>query len=373
MDIVPACVLSAALALLAPLALSPLGAAPSPARRPSEIKADYSAVVSRLDQTCDWQSCHDREVRHAWALAGDWLAAYLDGHATASAADLVASLADLDPHSAPGKPADEVRALHGQALDLGTGDFAVAMQYGETGTFFVIGRSKEGRSRVRWSIDTYAGSAAARSELRCWKVDADCGPLYGTIEPLPPTDRELPRFYLNAGFAGNGMTIGAQTSVWVWTGDAARPLAVLEYSEMLGDDRTIEFDGTHLTIPVKEETEGFSTSGSSEDPKGTWTLEITGAGVRDLGNRWDDPELEGFDRLFAALAKGRDTSDLADPEVARQLKLHVEEFSGMLMDWSVHRGPATTLRVDVEGEKMSFALTRRKGFPYATAVTFEEP
>jgi hypothetical protein len=159
----------------------------------------------------------------------------------------------------------------------------------------------------------------------------------------------------------------------LWTGDAARSLAVIDYGKMIDDNRAIEFDGTHLTVPVKEYAEGFATAGSDENPKGTWTLEITGESVRDLGNRWNDPELEWFDRLFAALAKGRDTSDLAAPEVARQLKLHIDEFRGMLMDWSVHRSPETTLRVDVEGEKMSFALIRRKGFPYATAVTFEEP
>jgi len=204
--------------------LAPMPAAAAQ-RSPGEIKSAYAAVIAHLDQTCDWQFCQDLEVRHAWTLAGEWLAIYLDAHPVAAPADLEASLADLDPHSANGKASDSVATLRGQALDLGQGDFLVALQYFETGTWFVVGRNAPVGARVKWSIDAFAGSFAVPSSLRCWKVGADCGPLYAGIVPLPPADGGRPRFYVNAGYAGNGMTIGAQTSVWIWTGTAARPLA----------------------------------------------------------------------------------------------------------------------------------------------------
>jgi len=334
-------------------------------RSQDEIKTAYSAAIARLDQTCDWQFCQDRELRHAWTLAGEWLSIYLDAHPAAGPADLETSLSDLDPHS------DSANSLSAQALDLGQGDYLVALQKFETGTFFVVGRSPAGGARVKWSIDAYAGSFAAPSSLRCWKVDAGCGPLYAGIAPLPPAAGGRPRFYVNAGYAGNGMTIGAQTSVWVWTGTAARPLAVLEHAEMIDDDRKIELDGSLLSVPIKEQPEGFFTAGADADPKGLWKLRLTGDAVRDLGHHWSDPELHWLDRLFAALEGGHDTEDLAAPEVTRQLKLHMEDLRGMLMSWSVQRGPATVLRATIEDVTYTFTLTKRGNLLYATAVTMD--
>ena len=166
-----------------------------------------------------------------------------------------------------------------------------------TGTWFVVGRSPEG-AHVKWSVDAYASSFAAPSSLRCWKVGADCGPLYAGIAPLPP--------------------------------------------------------------------------GADPEPKGLWKLRLTGDGVRDLGHHWSDPELHWLDRLFAAVEGGHDTKDLASPEVIRQLKLHAEDLHGMLMSWSVQRGPATVLRASVEDLTCTFTLTRRGNLLYATAVTIED-
>jgi|GEM_PF-1164842 len=347
---------------------SPLTAA---ARNPKVIKTEYAAAITHLDQTCDWQFCRDRELRQAWALAGEWLAAYLDAHPAALPTDLEASLADLDPHSANGEASDGVTPLRRATLALGKGDFLVALQYFETGTFFVVGQSQNGGARVKWSIDPYASSFAAPSSLRCWKVGGDCGPLYARIVSLPPTQRGRPRFYVDAGYAGNGMTIGAQTSVWVWTGTAAKPLAVIGYAEMIDDDRKIELKDSSLTVPIKEVPEGFYTAGADAEPKGLWTLRLTGDGVRDLGHHWSSPELHWLDRLFAAVEGGHDATDLAAPEVIRQLKLHAEDLRGMLMNWSVKRGPATVLQAAIEDAIYSFTLTRRGNSLYAAAVTID--
>jgi hypothetical protein len=331
-------------------------------QRLDSIKSDYAAVIAQLDPTCDWQFCHDKRLRKAWALAGDWLAATLEEHPAATAADLDASLAEIDPHKG------EESALSHQVLDLGQGDFLVAVSYGETGTFFVVGKEPKATARVKWSIDSYTQFLAKHSILHCWNVEADCGPFFASLAPLPPTARGHPRFYVDAGKAGNGMTIGAQLTVWSWTGSAARLLGSILYSEMIDDDRKIQFDGRDLILPIKEDAESFISSGASPDPQGTWKLRITPRGVQDLGHRWSQPELQWFDRLSDTVQKGRDTRELAAPAVARRLKPLREDLHEMLMSWSVKRGKTTQLSVTLEDLTLSFTLVKRGGNLYATAV-----
>jgi len=82
--------------------------------------------------------------------------------------------------------------------------------------------------------------------------------------------------------------------------------------------------------------------------------------------------LHWLDRLFAAVEWGHATRDLASPEVARQLKLHAEDLHGMLMSWSVQRGPATVLRASIEDLTYTFTLARRGNLLYATAVAIDD-
>jgi hypothetical protein len=221
---------------------------------------------------------------------------------------------------------------------------------------------------VKWSINAYSRSLAKNSALSCWKIEAECGPLYASLNPLPPTGGGHPRFYVNANYAGNGMTIGSQTTFWSWSGNAAHLLAVIEYAQMLDDDRSLQFDGRDLIIPIKERAESFISSGPSPDPQGTWTLRITPRGVQDLGHRWSHPELQWFDRLSSAVQKRRDTGALAAPAVARRLKPLREDLHEMLMDWSVKRGKPTRLSVTIGDLKLSFKLVKRGNHLYATAV-----
>jgi hypothetical protein len=254
-----------------------------------------------------------------------------------------------------------------QVLDLGKGDFLVAVTYFETGTFFVVGRDPKGTALMKWSIDAYSASLGKDSFLHCWNVEADCGPLFASLAPLPPTGHGHPRFYVDANYAGNGMTVGAQTTFWSWTGRAAHLLAVIQYAQMIDDERRIHFDGRDLSIPIKEQPRAFISSGSSPDPQGIWTLRITPRGVQDLGHRWSKPELEWFDRLSDAVQKGRDTAALAAPEVARSLKPLRGDLREMLMSWSLKRGRTTLLSVTLEDLKLSFTLVKRGDHLYATA------
>jgi hypothetical protein len=38
---------------------------------------------------------------------------------------------------------------------------------------------------VKWSIDAYSASLDQDSALHCWNVEADCGPLFASLAPLP--------------------------------------------------------------------------------------------------------------------------------------------------------------------------------------------
>src|SRR6476620_4248733 len=107
---------------------------PSSTERMSRIQADYSASISRLNRVCEWQFCRDPELRRTWALLGEWLSAYLDGHPDSSAADLVASAEELAAQ-VPEKPRflGDIIDLQAQAMELGRGEFLVAASYSETG------------------------------------------------------------------------------------------------------------------------------------------------------------------------------------------------------------------------------------------------
>src|SRR6476620_6983209 len=132
---------------------------PSSTERMSRIQADYSASISRLNRVCDWQFCRDPELRRTWTLLGEWLSSYLDDHPAASAVEVVASAKELYVQATE-RPRDGEATIELQAdvMELGWGEFLVAANYFETGTFFVVGRGKEGPSRVIWSIDRDAAA-----------------------------------------------------------------------------------------------------------------------------------------------------------------------------------------------------------------------
>jgi len=279
---------------------------------------------------------------------------------------LAASLKDL--HAPPGKTPWNIE---GKVLEVRPGDFLVTASIFETGTFFILGRSGDGTARVKWSIDRFAASPTANRKLRCWRVHADCGPFYGSAASLPSTAAGDARFYVDANYAGNGSTVGAQTSIWTWNGRDARLLAVGGHLVMIEDQRQIEFDGQHLVVPTKEVPRSFSTVGGSLDPAGTWTVRLTPDGAEDLGHRWRDPELQWADELFEALRKGRETTRLAAPEVVRKLAPVLGDLDSLLMDWTATGGTPEVFRIALDAVTLTFTLQRDGDHRYATAVTVE--
>ena len=349
---------------------------PSSTERMSRIEADYSASISRLNRASNWPCNRDPELRRTWALLGEWLSAYLDGHPAASAADVVASVEEFAARVAPPARDDDlviVDDLTAHAIELRQGQFLVAPSFPGTGTFFVVERGKNGPSRVTWSMDRYASSKAGDGSLSCW-ASADCGPLSGSIASLPPMATGEPRFYVDAVYSGNGGTLPAQTSVWAWNGQEARLLAVHDYYTMIGDDRRIEFDGDDLTVPTKEEREigPFLTNGASPDPAATWTLHITPDGIEDRGVRWRDEELYWLDQFLKALLKGEPTSRWADPAVSKKLLRVRSDLDSLLMDWKVTlHGRERQLLIEADPMTLTFTLVERHHQLYATAVEIE--
>lgn len=168
------------------------------------VDSRFAQTFRRVDRRCtDWQFCTDRELSQLWRLAGEFLASQLATRPDMTTEGLVAALERLDrelPQRERHAP-----AIHATATKLANGDFVITIQYFETGTIFIIGPAG-----VKWSI---------ASALHSW--GASHGPYYGSIMLLPSAANGTPRFLVEAWHAGNGTTVGAQTSAWRWDGHKA--------------------------------------------------------------------------------------------------------------------------------------------------------
>src|SRR5258708_4064715 len=92
----------------------------------------FGQTFRRVDRRCtDWQFCTDRELPQVWLLAGEFLASHLAARPNATSDDLVAALNRLDGEL----PQRERHApeIHATATKLANGDFAITIQYFETG------------------------------------------------------------------------------------------------------------------------------------------------------------------------------------------------------------------------------------------------
>ena len=307
----------------------------------NDVAARYASTFARIDRRCtDWQFCTDRELPLLWRLAGEFLASQLAAHPGATADDLVAAIKQLD------------RELEASATKLANGDFVIALQYFETGTVFIVGPAG-----VKWSI----GSA-----LHCWR--ASCGPYFGSIKLLPSAANGNPRFLVEALHAGNGMTVGAQTSAWRWDGREAHLLAIDKHSEMIDDDRQTIIDGDLVIVPTKESGHCFISSGAAREPAGTWTLRLTANGAKSLGHQWVHPELRWADDFFSVLIERRPVDRFATAKVAREVWRNLD--CGVMVT-EVRRTGQTVRIATAEGPSWTFTFDPKRAGLYAVAVRFE--
>jgi hypothetical protein len=308
-----------------------------------------------------------RLQEHAWELAGNWCAAFLDELPVRRAEDLKASLAELDPD------------LGVEVVELRPGTFVVSTSLGAIGTFFVVAK-RSGHEEVVWRVSDWARHASG-SPLAAWSPSnatfesrrsgfEETGPLFGSVVVrLPDDENRRPRFYVDAVYSGQGLSISMQLSVWAWDGNAALPLLVKERGAMLMDSRQTSFDGTLLRIPTKEYPKTFSTYGPSPDPQGTLIVRITPEGVEDLGVDLEEPAFALVDNLLDRLGRGERVDDIASPLVARKLapllRAHTTDshtYLGAIEGWearSVSGGRLFTLNMD-EGS-LRFTLKNRNG------------
>jgi hypothetical protein len=320
----------------------------------SDSAARFARTFRRVDRRCtDWQFCTDRELPKVWRHAGEFLASQLSSCPDATTDDLVAAIKRLD-----GELSQRERnapPIDASATKLANGDFVIALQYFETGTVFIIGFSHGGAPRVKWSI---------ADALPCWR--ASCGPYFAGITLLPSARNANPRFLVDAWHAGNGMTVGAETSAWRWDGREAHLLALDKHQEMIDDDRQTRIDGDMVIVPTKEMAHWFVISGASRDPAGIWTLRLSANGAKSLGHRWVDRELRWADDFLFALSKRRAVDRFASAEVAREVRRHLDDAGGMLMKW--HRD-GQTLHLTADSS-FTFTFDPKHVGLYAVAVRF---
>jgi len=333
--------------------------------RKTDIKARYQALRDRLSALEDSfgeigdDELSPRLLQDQWQSIGEWISAYLDSHPIRSISQLDDAVHALDP------------SLAASAVRLEPQTYAVGVQEGERGTVFVIKHYRGGFS-VAWNLsEAYKSSqepllaawSAEGAQATCWSQKSEanwgaCGPLYPRLHRLPSSSAGSSRFLVDAGYAGNGGTIGGQLSIWEWDGAAARSLFVGAYVFMIDQSVGTRVDGRVIRVRTKEDWRTFFSCGSCEGRQMEWTIRVGPDGVEDLGKKAVTPELDWVDELLYRMDLGQPTYDLALPEVTAIVKQLVFDtdsadqtedaylpakdkarFSGgMISNWSVRRG-----------------------------------
>lgn len=362
--------------------------APAPRSTLAGARAAYVAVRRELErrypqrpmEASDFQAL----VESAWREVGSWVSLFLDAHPGATAeAVFAAAMSELNARDSDdlGDVAlEESRYdLHATALRL-DGDspaYVVAADFGNCGTFFVVGREAHGPYRMLWDVKRAAAQhAAAGDQLAYWAYYGSAwgdGPLVGQVWPLPIDAHGRPRFYVSAYAAAlAGGTSSFQLSIWSWDGREARPLLAEGYLASFDTPRGVAFDGSVLRVATKESFKTFYSCGQCAEPVGDWRVRVTPEGVEDLGRRHVVPELQLADELYDRLGRGESAAELATPAVIAALTEEMgEDLRGMLMGWSLHRkGEAAELCLSIlDGAgTYVFTIVQRHGRPYVTGV-----
>ena len=382
-------------------------------RVPEAIRTEFADVMGQVpsedDESCDRPKAREL-LRRAWALTGEWVAAFLDKRPDASADQLVAQANTLSYQRRLSKseiydeelamrgqqtsdvPAYRTTALETSAVRLRRGPaaaYAVAARTFGTGTFFIVARLPGGAFRDVWNVTDIAAERYKPGEfdqIGYWAYLAhgiNDGALIGDVHSLPATHTGLPRFYVDATtIPAMGCTYPKQLSVWEWNGSAAVPELIETYTATC-DTPPLKLEGNLFMVPTKESLKVLGTCGGCVTPVGLWTVRVTPAGVDDLGHVFVDPLYPLIDDLLDRTAHGKDVSDIAAPQVAAALR---ESFassaatpkpdycpSADLMGWKLtHGSERDLLEVSMEGScggpgQLSLEIQYRDGKPYVAA------
>ena len=264
-------------------------------------------------------------INRAWPLLTRWTNAYMYEHPKPSLKELARAVKQFDP-----------TLLSTEALQLENGVYLVAAAYPRSGTFFVVNRDG-----VLWDIKTLAlAHYKKRDEIGKWAwvgFGYGDGPLVGTPSLARPSRNGNPRFYVTTSSTADwGGTYSEQISVWEWNGHEAVPLLIESYLTSF-DTGASQLTPDLLTIHTKGQYKTFYSCGSCVEPEMIWKIAIKPYGVTDLGATDVVPVLRRFDDLLDHVMHGGDASDLAAPQVVRDLEPLVTDGAGMLMAWSVDK------------------------------------
>jgi len=331
-------------------------------------------------------------VKKGWDLAAAYAAAFLEMNPRPSASDLDRIFAGFPASSSGAGPQYRFR---GSAVQIGPSIYVVQASYGVdflTGTFMVVARNHEGHFQALWNIkDLAAQHYAQRDEIGRWlylvRRAYYNGPLaVQKVLRLSPAANGHARFLVDAYQGADGGTILAQLSIWEWDGTEARPLLVDVY-QYAADFGGFRFDGKTLRISTKEELETLFSCGMCPQPRGVWTVRITPAGVRDLGHRFLQPEIQWADELLSKLNNGADATSMADPRALEALRARMKElqseearagvppsdaagFSWGMLDKCriLRRGQRGAFVLAVDEGELHFSYVLRNGRPYFTGI-----
>ncbi|HEX4736325.1 MAG TPA: hypothetical protein VH331_02060 [Allosphingosinicella sp.] len=321
--------------------VAPVGAPHALARAAAELRASEAALRPHsdgfgLDKDPKAPALLDRH----WAALRQWTEAWLDANGVRAQGRL----------GEAAKAAEKY--LEVSTEPIASGVLAVSAQEGETGTIFIVRQTPRG-FRTAWTLSapgraallaypTLAGWTAVKAPYGCRDRRPNCGPLYGSVGPLPPQRDKQKRFYIEAGYAGQGGTIGGQISIWRWNGRTAKPLLAGTYAYMIEQPYGVSVDRGVLHIGVKSEFKTFSACGSCNGRQMDWRIAVGPDRVRDLGRTDRYPELVFVDNLLDRLfhhrqpPAGAATANLS--VLRRQLRDADVEYSfGMLMGWTLRR------------------------------------
>lgn len=342
-------------------------------------------------------------LREGFTLAGAWAAAYLDQHPNPSAIELDHLFDHFGPQPRGVKSpyGDFLEypewSFAGGAVEVGRAVYAVRASFfrdNSTGAFIVVARNSEGHFQALWNIKDVAEKRyAQKDEIGRWlflvRRAYYNGPLdVDRILRLSPTKRGNPRFLVLAHQSADGGTHIGQLSIWEWTGREAKPLLIdlYEHTDNLG---SLRLHGQTIEITTKEELATMHSCGQCDLPRGIWKMRITPDGVEDLGHQISITELGWADNLFERFEAGKDTSDVASPDVVSALTnlskvLNAElpaeaatqdapgQYSlpwGMLGGCRVlRRGKAGEFELEIDDLNLRLHYIIRKGKPYFTAL-----
>jgi hypothetical protein len=280
-------------------------------RSAAAIQADYSQVQRVLAQGSDGRSWNDDDPRlhdllgRAWALMGEWAAAFLGRTPSPTIEQLTAAIEELNPvDQAPARPALEISdpdeffrrlesyRLAATAFRLQAGAYAIAISYGYTGRLLVV--SPRG---------VHASSAIGRG---------------GGFFPLPRTATGHDRFAIDANPNDwpTSSCGGGQLTVWEWDGDRVTQLVERSYNYPRGDPKAwgVQRRGRWIKIYTRGELELLGDCCACTGFNAVRKLRIDADRIADLGIEYFVPESAVVDDLLDRAIRGIDAGDIAAPE-----------------------------------------------------------